>query len=166
MNPELFDVTAVLNNRTEIHPISGAIEIDEFVVGDEVFKPLSPAQYSLDLSYVGEGILASGSIDFEVQATCVRCLVEFPLVIHADVDILFYNQPTLDDDGDPLPHIDDEGRIALIDELIQSLIVEAPFCPVHDPECKGLCAKCGCDLNESACGCADEIDMSNPFALL
>ena len=27
---------------------------------------------------------------------------------------------------------------------------------VCDPDCRGLCSKCGADLNEDMCGCTDE----------
>lgn len=165
MSP-LYDISFVLNNRSTSHDVSGSIEIDEFVVGDETFVPKGPAVWQLALTYVGEGVLASGTIVLPVVATCCRCLEPFPLEISAEFDILFYNKPTLDNDGDPLPSIDDEGRIELESELIESLIVEAPSYPLHSEECKGLCYQCGANLNETTCACGEKLDPSHPFAAL
>ncbi|TLM81247.1 MAG: hypothetical protein FDZ75_07980 [Actinobacteria bacterium] len=59
-----------------------------------------------------------------------------------------------------------DGTIDLAPALVAALTVEAPFAPLHDEECLGLCPECGVDLNETTCDCAEEPDGSHPFAAL
>jgi DUF177 domain-containing protein len=40
-----------------------------------------------------------------------------------------------------------------------------PVKPLCREDCAGLCARCGADLNEAACGC-DQIAQDSPFAVL
>jgi len=40
-----------------------------------------------------------------------------------------------------------------------------PLKPLCREECKGLCSRCGADLNQGPCGCP-EIENESPFALL
>ena len=47
-----------------------------------------------------------------------------------------------------------------------ALVLEAPFAPVHDDECAGLCYTCGADLNEGGCGCEHGVSDDHPFAAL
>jgi hypothetical protein len=47
---------------------------------------------------------------------------------------------------------------------LSALVLEAPFAPLHDAECAGICPTCGADLNEGPCGCEAQVDGAHPFA--
>ena len=86
--------------------------------------------------------------------------------IKSKLEEVYYREPGTDEHGDELPCIGDDDTIDIEPLLRESLIVELPFAPLHDPACAGLCARCGADLNEGDCGCADEPDADHPFASL
>jgi uncharacterized protein len=52
-------------------------------------------------------------------------------------------------------------RDALQDQILMSL----PLQPLCSPECRGLCPRCGANLNEGDCGC-DRTPDDSPFAVL
>ena len=60
--------------------------------------------------------------------------------------------------GDEMPEDEDvvgrgrlRGRASTSEPaLVAALVVEAPFAPLHDEDCAGLCATCGADLNVGA----------------
>ncbi|MBK5211719.1 MAG: DUF177 domain-containing protein [Coriobacteriia bacterium] len=158
------NIRLVLDDHDAVLHLNDSFDIAEFVVEDLEFKPLGPAYYDLDLTYTGDGVLALGVVTLDVSAPCVRCLEEFPLRINSEVQTLFYLDPTVDDAGDPLPFIDDEGNISLLDELYEDLRMETPFAPLHDRDCLGLCPKCGVNLNVETCTCSHEIDPTHPLA--
>ncbi len=61
---------------------------------------------------------------------------------------------------DKLANEDEDEFVLLVDsaldldELVRSaLILEMPSRFLCKADCKGLCPKCGCDLNESSCSC-------------
>ncbi len=96
-------------------------------------------------------VLLSGSVKPELSVICARCGREF-----------MYNEPIALEEKltDKLANEDEEEFILLVDsaldieELVRSaLILELPSRYLCRDDCKGLCPKCGCDLNVNACSC-------------
>ena len=96
-------------------------------------------------------ILLNGEIIPSVKAECARCgkSVDFvtPIPLNAKIT-------------DKLANDDEEEFILLTDfaidveDLVRStLILETPSRFLCKEDCKGLCVKCGCDLNETQCNC-------------
>ncbi|HTL04234.1 MAG TPA: DUF177 domain-containing protein [Gemmatimonadales bacterium] len=90
----------------------------------------------------------------EVRSTCRRCLEEFLTPVERAVEVIFSADPELQEDPsvypltEPLAHVD--LRPALREEL--ALAVDAfPLCR---EDCRGLCPRCGADLNRGPCQCA------------
>ena len=55
--------------------------------------------------------------------------------------------------------------IDIADEIAQQIIMAIPFKHLCSDGCKGLCPRCGADLNKKPCKCSSEGE-SNPFAAL
>jgi uncharacterized protein len=65
---------------------------------------------------------------------------------------------TTEDDGEDYIELAD-GKLELEETAIEQLMMEFPMKELCSPDCKGLCPKCGKDLNEGECGCVKkEID--------
>jgi len=135
----------------------------DFHVADSRTEPI---EFEVEFINAGECIHASGSVRAKVRTDCVRCLRDFVFVLESDIEESFFFEPSEDEHGDPYPVIDESYKVDIEPLLQQSLLVEAPFAPVHDSDCQGLCVKCGMDLNQADCGCTDEEDASHPFAVL
>jgi len=162
-----FDANYALDEKYVPHPLDGTISIDEFIVGDQAFAVQAPASFDVLLTALDDGLLVQGEVTLLVMSDCVRCLKPFETKITAAVDSMFYYETTLDDDGDPYPEVDEFGCIDLEGELIEDLIIAAPFAPIHSQDCKGICFVCGADRNVDPCRCAeDAVDETHPFACL
>lgn len=145
--------------------VTDTLEIDDFKVGEECFVVNAPIAFDVTVSNAGEALVAVGTVKAAVTATCSRCLCDFPTEIVGDVEG-YWPRP-----GHPVPEgedvtgeVDSAGSLDLGPALMSALVVEAPFAPLHDEDCAGLCLKCGADLNEGACGCDADIDPAHPFA--
>jgi len=147
--------------------VDDTIQIDELVVGDERFVMRGPVSFSVSVSNAGEMLVAIGSVTAPVVANCSRCLCDFDTQIVGDVEG-FWERPgqEVPEDVDLSGEVDMEGRIDLAPALIAALVVEAPFAPLHDEECAGLCATCGADLNVEECGCQQPSEGGSPFEAL
>lgn len=95
-----------------------------------------------------------GRLTGTVRSTCRRCLAEFTAPVAEAVEVVFSTDPDLQEDpsvyplSEPLTHVD--VRPAVREELL--LAVDAyPLCR---EDCRGLCPRCGADLNQGACDCA------------
>lgn len=165
MTSFLVDISDILDAPGLSEDIDGELAIKEFAVGDESFVLTAPARVEATLSNAGSGFVATGTVTASVTATCSRCLCEFPIAIQGEIEAFFVRTGEVvgeDDEGT----VSEEGVVDLGPALLSALCVEAPFAPVHDEACAGLCAQCGADLNTDPCECAAQPDADHPFAAL
>lgn len=161
-------VAEILGEHGASFVAEGALDIKKLVLGEEEFVLLHPAQFHLDITNTGAGIVAMGRIAAPVRATCARCLCDFDMEIDAEVEG-FWVEPGHEEGLPPEQEVEfvrADETIDLAPQLIEALTIEAPFVPLHDEDCKGLCPECGEDLNEGACDCANRPKADNPFAAL
>jgi uncharacterized protein len=116
----------------------------------------APIRGELVLESLTEGILAMGRLEGSFSLRCARCLREFERGFAIDLHELFVPFPHEDSDEYPL---DPKGYLEP-DQMVRDVVgVELPFAPVCRPDCRGLCSRCGGDLNVGGCTCAEpEID--------
>jgi uncharacterized protein len=162
------NLTSILDDLGATIEVSDEFALEDLTVGTEVFIPRSPARFDLWLTNTGTSVVSGGHVVVEVSGTCSRCLCEFPFEIDGEIDG-FYVEP---DKTEGIPEdqdyefIDDEGIVDVLPSVMVALVLEAPFAPVHDEECPGLCATCGADLNAGPCGCGAAAAEDNPFSAL
>ena len=90
----------------------------------------------------------SGSVETKINVCCDRCLKPFPSVLQITFEEEFMSKNldktyyAYDNEG-----IDLDG---IIYEILQSAMPEKFLC---QKSCKGLCDRCGTDLNQSICQC-------------
>jgi len=116
-----------------------------------------------ELTNTGKTVTARGHLAGEALLRCSRCLAEYPWPFEIDfvencalrqIDDPEQYQAGLDEE-DTVPILDEE--IVDLAELVRQLIaVEVPFRPLCKPDCAGLCPRCGADLNQGPCGCAED----------
>jgi uncharacterized protein len=59
----------------------------------------------------------------------------------------------------------EDGQIDFAELLREYAFLEVPISPICKPNCEGLCAECGQNLNEKDCG-HNPIEPDSPFAKL
>ena len=119
---------------------------------------LEPARFEVTLTNTGEGIVATGTAEATVRTPCVRCLREFELPVTGEVEG-FYIFPGHDDqmpEEQEFEHIAEDCSVDIEPAVAQCIVVDLPFAPVHDADCKGICPVCGADRNLEACACSGE----------
>lgn len=162
-----LDVRPFLDDVGGGSHVADLLVFDQLVVGTETFTLREPARFDVTVSNAGDGIVAIGTVAASVTATCSRCLCEFGTEISAEVEG-FWLRPgdVAPEDTDISGEVDAEGAIDLAPALIAALVVEAPFAPLHDEACAGLCTRCGADLNTEECSCVESVPSDHPFAAL
>lgn len=120
---------------------------------------VSPVKGSLRLMRTPAGILVTGVLTQQIEATCARCLDTFvrEQLLEIDEEFLPSVDVTtgvpLEDPGDPDAfHLTDQHILDLSEPIRQYAILEGPLSPLCRPDCKGLCAVCGANLNLGPCG--------------
>jgi uncharacterized protein len=98
-----------------------------------------------------------------IRAECHRCLVSFDL----PVDTTFTFILNRGEQSPPLDSIEEEDIVSipimgdatfdLYPRVREALILEIPIKLLCREDCRGVCRRCGTNLNEGDCGCDPEI---------
>lgn len=153
-------------------PISDVpAEGKEYVFDDQTLWREAWKAFSIDLTPVRDLVaevtilpqsdnaaLVRGTLKGAVSMPCDRCMGEFVLEVDETFDA--YEQlPESDEELDEEPRIRlDSGQLQLNIAAIlwEEFAVTLPIKPLCAEECKGMCAKCGQDLNKGTCDCEQD----------
>lgn len=104
------------------------------------------------------GILRlTAEADALYETRCARCLAPVKKDLSVSCSYVL-SQDVQSEDRDDIYEIDGTS-IELDDIIIPALLLEVDFAYYCKPDCKGLCPKCGKDLNSGPCACSTrEID--------
>lgn len=108
-----------------------------------------------DIRNIAGMLVFSAHLTVSVICECARCLKEVETVFELDISA---NLSDGEDSDDPDMFFLD-GNLADVDEIIVNAFVlntEQRF--ICSEDCKGLCPKCGADLNVAPCDCREELD--------
>ena len=120
------------------------------------------------LSKAGETVSLVGWLNARLILPCSRCAKDFtfPLDLELATQFLPLVQASMARPSQGLQDVDvmeeDDlhfyrGQSVILDDFIrEDVILAIPMQPLCDPNCKGLCSRCGQDLNIAACGCSQE----------
>jgi uncharacterized protein len=111
----------------------------------------------------GERITVRGRLRGVAWLECVRCLKGFERTIEAPFEVFAERSGTgsrrdeieLERDDYMLFH--DGRKLDLSGEARETLLLELPIAPHCREDCQGLCPRCGADLNDGPCSCADRL---------
>jgi uncharacterized protein len=141
------------------------------------FRATEPLAVSASLRKVSGGVLLEGKFTSRVVAECKRCLTEAKLELPVSFTLnlvpesLARGEDVLDEEeleekdrghGENggsflLDDADEEvfdGKVIDLEPIVREQVLLAlPMSAVCREDCRGLCTKCGQNLNEKECGC-------------
>ncbi|OGP23695.1 MAG: hypothetical protein A2X99_05785 [Deltaproteobacteria bacterium GWB2_55_19] len=125
----------------------------------------SPVEAHLEFSRTGPNVQVSGEIKAQIRLNCGRCLNEFDHDISLYFSDYFTAGRAVEKDKELKPEDMDisylEGtEIDTTAMILGQIALDVPIQPLCKEDCKGLCTKCGADLNITECACdkGDKID--------
>ncbi len=108
----------------------------------------------LRLSRAKEGVLVQGTLHLGVEDECFRCLAPVLRELDVDVEELYaFPASELTDFS-----IDEDAILDLGPLLRDEAIIADTRGTLCRPDCLGLCAECGANLNEGPHQCVESID--------
>jgi uncharacterized protein len=100
-----------------------------------------------------DGYFWHGRFSSQVQSVCRRCLEEFITPVAQDVEVIFSADPELQDDPSVYPLREPLAQVDLRPAVREELALAVETFPLCREDCRGLCARCGADLNRGPCQC-------------
>ena len=141
------------------------------LAGELDFSMPAPVQGHLELTKSDGGVYVSGEVRARLGLVCGRCLKGFEQAFIIPVSI-FYTCFAEKEREKELSMADMEvnylpgGELDTAEVLLSQVSLEAPMKPLCSAGCKGLCTRCGADLNKGACGCKAEEMIDSRLAAL
>ena len=138
------------------------VEMENFVCSLGTFPVIEKSSFPLKISKVGtDKFLIEGETAVTLEVPCDRCLqpvsVEIPLMIERE-----YDKNASDEDAEEEPLI--IGYNLDTEQLMYcEILVNWPMKTLCTEACKGICKKCGTNLNHSECTC-DTVELDPRMA--
>ena len=141
----------------------GTVQVDARVPADDpILQGLEasfegPLEVLLRASHAGSGeIVVRGTVSGTLLQECRRCLEPVSTGLFQELTMVFAPSPTpgAEDDGDVRFFKENAAELDLSIPVREELILCIDPYVVCDPDCRGLCPRCGANRNTETCACA------------
>ena len=164
----LINLTDVLSCEEKVVKRTVETEFQSFDSSLGSFPLTEEEPLNLTLTNLGgDKLLVEGEQKFVAKIPCDRCLTE----TEVPIEIFFSKEIDMKQSA--------EGRIDDLDEtdfingynldtaklVYGELLVNWPMKTLCKPDCKGICRKCGKNLNDGPCGC-DTVELDPRMAVI
>lgn len=138
-------------------PFSASVDLRDLRYG--VCNPVSePVLASGTVRNTAGVLVMTGEITTCIHGICDRCASAFDREIHFPINVVLVSEMANEENEDewvfPL-----EGDSADLDDIVRTVFVlNLDSKLLCKEDCKGLCHRCGKNLNEGPCNCQKELD--------
>lgn len=143
-------------------PFEATYATDRFADGDQEFTLTDPVVLAMTIYKDKERFRLAGRVRTRLELGCSRCVEPYGLAVDQAFDLRYVPQKDAGEfvereiDADDMTVAFYEGdTIDLAQLLEEQLYLALPMKPLCRPDCRGLCGKCGTNLNQDVCGCTD-----------
>jgi len=106
----------------------------------EVLKFRGPVKIRAEVSKVTNAVTVYLTVNALMQTSCSRCLEDFQLGFKKTAQLNYLAEKS-------------SAEIDLDPDIREEIILDYSMQPLCRVECKGLCPKCGKNLNQGGCSC-------------
>lgn len=153
----------MLINLSELFPVEGKsktydleLEMTQFHAPDGVYGIVEKHPVNLVITNQGDKVLTvKGEADVCLEMPCSRCLQPVKVPFHLEIDQKVDMKQT---DEDRAADLDEQfyinGYNLDVDQLVgNELTLNLPMKVLCSEDCKGICNRCGTNLNHETCDC-------------
>jgi uncharacterized protein len=140
---------------------------DPYAVGLE-----RPVNVDLEIYKRPDHVRIQGNVNAALRLGCHRCLEAFTYALEQVVDTFLIHeskeggQEEVELEEQELEYEFFDGEVIDIDQLVaEHIFLALPYKALCSEGCRGICPRCGANLNVEACRCGGE-EKPSPFAAL
>ena len=145
-------IIKIANLSDGVHTLSFDERIDEIGVSDPFY---GNCKVDVKLAKSHSQIVLDADINLHANYQCDRCGQDYSTKIKNSYKIvyLFGNEPGNDDSFNLVYLPVDADKIDIANDVRDYAVLAIPMKKLCKEDCKGLCPRCGKDLNEGDCNC-------------
>ena len=138
-------------------PFSTSVDLSDLRYG-ECYPVSEPVQASGTVRNTAGVLVMTGTISTTIHGVCDRCAADYEEDVEFPIDIVLVTELSNEENEDewvfPL-----EGDSADLEDIVRTVFVlNLDSKLLCKPDCKGLCCRCGKNLNDGPCNCQKELD--------
>jgi uncharacterized protein len=154
-----------------------AAALEEILEGSgKSFRIAAPLDLEIQFHLPGSQVILEGYLKTDLEIACVRCLKGFFLPLEVRFRYVFWptskeapvEEKELSENELEVQYYTQGEPIDLRPLIAEQIYLYMPQYPHCAESCRGLCAKCGANLNEAPCSCTDGFTTgdASPFSVL
>ncbi|HSM36614.1 MAG TPA: DUF177 domain-containing protein [Longimicrobiales bacterium] len=144
--------------RSGGHDVRAVLEPDTLDWDGAEARSAGPLEVHLSVRPAGNDVIARGTVEGSVEGPCRRCLEPAASSVREPLSLVFRRDA---DEGDPdaYPLPARGASLDLWPAVREQWLLAVPAFLQCRNDCRGLCPRCGANLNDEDCGCiADTSD--------
>ena len=153
----LLGLSRIIDSPGASVPFSTSVDLSDLRYG-ECNPVTEPVVAEGQVRNTAGVLVMTGSVRTTIHGICDRCAGEFDREIDIPIDVVLVTELANEENEDewvfPL-----EGDSADLEDIVRTVFVlNLGTKLLCKEDCKGLCCRCGKDLNEGPCNCQKELD--------
>lgn len=148
----------------EFYTIDESIPLDVSLIGNRDGKFLNSGRLTGWYTFFEDSLAVNAELEYSCEFACDRCLAPTIMDFKIPVTETFYKDKL---DEETLVYEDEQIELQPI--IAERVLLAMPSRVLCKKDCKGLCDKCGANLNIAECKCNIEnrdSEDSSPFSVL
>ncbi len=151
-----INLTDVLTSEDKVITMQVDTDMTQVSIKEETFQIAEKSPVRFTFTNIGKNkALIEGEAEFIFAMSCDRCLkpVESKMTLRFSRNIYSQDgEEIISEEEDELGFM--EGYQLKVEELLNNeIMINWPMKVLCKPDCKGICPKCGKDLNTGDCEC-------------
>ena len=149
----LVNLSDVFTSEGRRINMEAPLEMTAFRNGTECFEIVEKTPISFMFTNIEAGkVRAEGNVRLTLSANCDRCLTETTVALDLDFEHCLVSHDIPSEDPEDLSFMEGD-QLDTETFVYNEISVNWPAKILCRNDCKGLCPKCGQNLNERDCGC-------------
>ena len=138
-------------------PFSVSVDLSDLLYG-ESYPVSEPVLAEGTVRNTAGVLVMTGSLHTTIHGVCDRCAADFDSYVEFPLDVVLVTELSNEENEDewvfPL-----EGDSADLEDIIRTVFVlNLDSKLLCKEDCKGICCRCGKNLNDGPCNCQKELD--------
>ena len=152
-----LDLSSIIDRPGESINFSVSVDLSDLVYGTS--NPVSEPVLAMGSVRNTAGVLVmKGSITTCIHGICDRCASDFDRQMEIPIDVVLVTELANEENEDEWVFPLEANAADLADIVRTVFVLNMDSKLLCKDDCKGLCCKCGKNLNNGPCGCQKELD--------
>ena len=138
-------------------PFSVRVDLSDLRYGDS-YPVSEPVEAAGTVRNTAGVLMMTGSLHTTLHGVCDRCAADFDRYVEFPIEVVLVTELSNEENEDEwvFPLVADSADLEDIVRTVFVLNLDSKLLCKDD--CKGMCCRCGKNLNEGPCSCQKELD--------